>query len=116
MRKPILTLLALAALVAASLALAAAGGAVTGRAARSKTVRLTADNTFNPKSIRIRRGITVKWVWRGGTHNVKGRGFRSRDRSRVGTTYRHKFRRRGTFHIVCTIHQTIGMKMTVRVR
>jgi plastocyanin len=116
MRKAILTLLALAALVAASLALAAAGGAVTGRAARSKTVRLTANNTFKPKSIRIGRGTTVKWVWRGGFHNVTGRRFHSRTTARVGATYRHKFRRRGTFRIVCTIHQTIGMKMTVRVR
>jgi plastocyanin len=113
MRAILMTLLAVAALAAASLAVAASGGAVPLKG--TKTVKLTSANRFSPKTVTIRKGSTVKWVWSGGFHNVRGKGFKSKTTSTRGTTYRHTYRKTGSFTVVCTIHQAIGMKMKVKV-
>jgi plastocyanin len=113
MRRILITLLAVAALVAVSLAVAASGGAVPTKG--TKTVRLTGSNKFSPKRVTIHKGSTVKWVWSAGFHNVKGKGFKSKTTAKRGTTYRHTYRGTGSFTVVCTIHQTLGMKMKVKV-
>ena len=67
------------------------------------------------KTVKIRKGGTVKWVWADGApHNVKGPGFSSKVQSGKGKTYSHKFGKRGTFKIVCEIHPG-SMKTTVKV-
>jgi plastocyanin len=113
MRRILVTLTAVAALAAASLAIAAAGGAAPARG--TKTVRLTFANRFSPKTVTIRKGSRVKWVWSGGFHNVRGKGFKSKTTATRGATYRHIYRRTGSFTVVCTIHQALGMKMKVKV-
>jgi plastocyanin len=67
------------------------------------------------KTVRIRHGQRVTWVFGGdASHNVKGPGFKSPTRSRRGYTYSHLFRRKGRFVITCTIHPGL-MKTVVRV-
>jgi plastocyanin len=113
MRRILITVLAVAAVAAASLAIAAAGGAAPAKG--TKTVKLTGNNRFSPKTVTIHKGSTVKWVWRGGFHNVRGKGFKSRTTARSGTTYKHTYRATGSLTVVCTIHQSLGMKMKVKV-
>ena len=68
------------------------------------------------KTVKIRKGGTVKWIWTDGQpHNVKGPGFSSGNAvSRKGKTYSHRFRKRGTFKIICQVHPTT-MKTIVKV-
>ena len=102
MRK-LTALLAVTALVAAVVAAQAfASTSVTWKVGTSKTVK-------------IRKGGTVKWVWGDGSpHNVKGSGFKSKVLTGRGKSYSHTFRSRGTFKIICQIHPTT-MKTTVKV-
>jgi plastocyanin len=72
------------------------------------------DYRFTPSSLRISKGDRVRWTWRGrDAHNVKGPGFQSRTARSL--TYSRRFRRTGTYRIVCTIHART-QKMTIRVR
>ncbi len=86
-------------------------------AARTVTVVLK-DVDFKPSTVRIRRGDSVRWVWRDGStpHNVRSRGARRFKGSGTRTQGRHtvRFRRAGTYRYVCTIH--IGMDGRVVVR
>src|SRR4051812_34334293 len=102
-------------LLALALAATAAFLAVPALAAtRSVSIR---DDFFSPRSLSISKNTTVRWVWRGHSrHNVAVASGPDHFRSglhRTGT-YRHRFSRRGTYRIVCTVHS--GMRMTVRVR
>jgi plastocyanin len=70
------------------------------------------DDYFKAKTVRIKPGQTVKWTWVGSdSHNVRFRGFGSRLQN--DGTYRHTFKRKGTFRYVCTLHADKGMKGTV---
>jgi plastocyanin len=67
------------------------------------------------KTVKIRKGGTVKWVWGDGQpHNVKGPGFKSKVLTGKGKSYSHRFGSKGTFKIICQIHPT-SMKTTVKV-
>jgi plastocyanin len=82
------------------------------------------DNYFvrkgKPPTVTVKRGTTVKWVWRGSSfHNVTvTRGpvkFHSRTMSKG--SFSRKLTRKGTYTIVCTIHlASSNQKMTLRVR
>ena len=86
--------------------------------ANSATTVSVKDNFFSPKTTSISRGSTVKWTWRGSApHNVtktKGPGTKFRSPNKLSGTYSHKFTRRGTYTIVCTIHPGMSMKLTVK--
>src|SRR4051794_30177358 len=96
-------LLAILALVAALIATQAfAATAITWKVGTNKTVK-------------IRKGGTVKWVWGDGQpHNVKASTFKSKVLTGKGKSYSHTFRARGTFKIMCQIHPTT-MKTVVKV-
>jgi plastocyanin len=67
------------------------------------------------KTVKIKKGGTVKWIWADGApHNVKGPGFVSKTRTGKGTTYSHRFGKKGTFKIICQVHPT-SMKTVVKV-
>jgi plastocyanin len=85
---------------------AASGGA---SAAATHTVSLH-EKRFHPGNLTIRRGDTVKWVWRdsGVEHNVTFSHFHSR--TQEGGSYSARFNRRGTFSYRCTIHEAQGMR------
>jgi plastocyanin len=108
MRKPIL----LAAL-AATTGLAATT-AIPALAA-TKTIAVK-DNLFSPKSVTVKKGTTVKWVWKGkAPHNVTVKTGPVKFHSPLKTSgsYSRKLTKRGTYRIVCTIHDGMSMKLKV---
>jgi plastocyanin len=76
------------------------------------------DDVFAAKSITVKKGTTVKWVWKGhAPHNVtvtKGPAKFHSVTQKKGT-YSKKLTKAGTYKIVCTIHAP-GMAMTIKVR
>lgn len=105
---------ALAAL--AALALALTGAPASGRA--TKTVEV-GDDFFNPSSLSIGTGTKVAFNWTGeDKHNVvkkKGPGgsFSSPTTRSDGVNLTHKFKKPGTYHLICTLHDS--MKLTINV-
>jgi plastocyanin len=101
--------------VGAATAVAAGALAIPALAA-TKTVQVE-DNKFVAKSITVKKGSTVKWVWKGkAPHNVKvtkGPATFS-SKTQVKGTFSKKLTKKGTYSIVCTIHAP-DMKMTVKV-
>jgi plastocyanin len=80
---------------------------------------LVKDNFFEPRSVNIHKGDRVTWIWRGeNPHNVtfvkvpKGAGKRGAE-SRVTGRWSRRFRKRGLYKYVCTIHA--GMRGTIDV-
>jgi plastocyanin len=77
------------------------------------------DNVFGPKKVTISKGQKVKWVWRGDAlHNVvktSGPGGDFRSNVQTSGRYSHRFKRTGTYQVLCTIHAP-DMKMKVVVR
>ena len=101
----------------AAVAVAAGSLAVPAVWAATKTVQVK-DNKFAPTSITVRKGTTVKWVWKGSApHNVtvtKGpKKFKSTTKTKG--SFSKKLTTKGTYTILCTIHAP-GMKMTVKVK
>jgi plastocyanin len=65
-------------------------------------------------SLKIKRGTTVKWAWSGSVpHNVVGKGFKSKLTPKGSIS--HKFTKKGTYTVVCTIHKAAGMTMKIKV-
>jgi plastocyanin len=89
--------------------------AVTVPALGSGTTVQVGHYKFTPKTIRINRGQTVTWHWIKGNddlHNVTFKGFHSK--SQLKGTFRHTFRKKGTFTYICTFHvHSHGMRGTV---
>src|SRR3954470_9838401 len=104
--------------LAAGAATAVAAGALAIPAlAATKTVQVK-DNKFVANRITVKKGTTVKWVWKGkAPHNVKvTKGpatFGSK--TQVKGSFSKKLTKAGTYTIVCTIHAP-GMKMTIKVK
>ena len=91
-------------------------GATTASSAGT-TVRLK-DDYFTPKSTSIAKGGTVTFRWAGkSAHNlvVTSGPAKFSVSPRTKGTYRKKLTRKGTYKLVCTIHQP-KMKMTIRVK
>jgi plastocyanin len=96
--------------------LVAATAAAALAATKSVGVRKSGSKyLFTPSALRIDRGDTVRWSWRGSVaHNVKGPGFQSRTAPRL--TFSRRFTRRGTYPVVCTVHAALGQRMSIIVR
>lgn len=95
---------------AAALALAAPATAAT----RTVVVK---NIDFSVKTLRIKRGDSVRWLFRDGRtpHNVTSKGsprFRSSS-TRQGGSYTVRFTRRGTYRYVCTIHPNMRARVIV---
>jgi plastocyanin len=109
-----LTLLALAA-VAVPLALAGAAGAGGG----STTIRL-GDNFFDPNRKSVAKGTKVRFRWTGSDeHNVTkkrgpGRNFDSETTDARGVNFSRKFKKAGTYRLICTVHPD-DMKLRLNV-
>ncbi len=77
-----------------------------------KTVRV-ADDVFRASTITISKGSLVTWKWVGKhPHDVRFKGFRSK--VQVNGTFRHRFRKRGTFRYLCSIHSGMRGKVIVK--
>jgi plastocyanin len=107
----------LLAVLAAACVAAAALLAIPAFAA-TKTVSVK-DSYFAPKTLTVRKGTTVKWVWRSThlPHNVAVKRGPQKFRSgapKKGGSFSHRFTRAGTYLLHCEIHP--GMTMTLKVR
>jgi plastocyanin len=100
---------ALAAMLGGALAAAPALGGPDASGAATKRVVVT-DNFFEPRSVSVPRGDRVVWVWKGdNSHNVtfvkvpRGATKGGAETRRDGRWSR-KFRKRGYYRYVCTVH------------
>jgi plastocyanin len=111
-----------AATIVGTLALTLGAGATPADEEASQALRkrvLVKDNFFEPRSVNIRRGDRVTWIWRGeNEHNVtfvkvpKGAGKKGAE-TRVTGRWTRRFRKRGLYKYICTIHA--GMRGTIDV-
>ena len=91
-------------LIAAGIAAAAAAPA----AGSGKTVKVE-DYKFAAKTIHVARGAAVTWKFVGeDAHNVTFAHFHSK--TKASGSFKHTFRKAGTFKYVCTLHNaSFGM-------
>jgi plastocyanin len=107
-------LLALISITALTAALAVPALGVTS----VKKVRVGPQFSFGPKKLTIKRGTKVNFNWTGGLpHNVtvKKGPVKFHSKTQTKGSYSHLFTKKGTYTLVCTIHQALGMKMTIKV-
>jgi plastocyanin len=89
----------------------------SGRA--TKTVQV-ADDFFTPKRVKIHKNDRVRFEWVGANeHTVtkaKGPGpfFDSGPEQGTGVLYSHKFKKRGDYKLICTLHADMGMRVEVK--
>src|SRR3954454_3797655 len=103
-------------LIAAGTAAVIAGALAVPAFAATKTVQVK-DNKFVSNSITVKKGTTVKWIWKGDApHNVKVTKGPAKFTSSVKTSgsFKKKLTKKGTYSIICTIHAP-GMKMKIKV-
>jgi plastocyanin len=101
----------------------AASGAGKPKPPPNKIVRV-GDDYFSPaRLLKVPRNTTVVWKWRvvnGNTHDVylksKPKGVK-RFHSEPATadfTFKRKLTVKGTYSVICTFHEDMTMKITVR--
>ena len=82
---------------------------------KAKTVDVEIQNaSFNPNSITISNGDTVKWTnLDPGVHSVVGTDFSSGDIA-SGKSYEHKFTKAGTYNYYCSIEPSMKGAVIVK--
>jgi plastocyanin len=86
--------------------------------ARGTTVKVD-DDFFSPTNLSVSAGTKVSFNWVGNDkHNVvkksgPGGSFSSTVTDDQGVQFKHKFKKAGTYKLICTVHE--GMKMKVKV-
>ena len=95
-------------------------GALAGTAgARGGTTVKLGDDFFKPTEKTVSAGTKVKFNWIGSDkHNIvkqsgPGGTIDSGIQQGSGVLYKHKFKKKGTYKLICTIHD--GMKMKLKV-
>jgi plastocyanin len=87
--------------------------------ARASTKINVGDDFFSPDKKTIADGTKVKFNWIGDDeHDVvkkKGPGgdFGSGPLEGSGVLFKHKFKKTGTYKIICTLHEDMKLKLTV---
>ncbi len=122
----LLTATALTGAVAVALpATGSAGGPVAGTSGAAKTIKV-GDDYFAPADVKIKKGQKVKFKWletNGNPHNatltkgpkgVKKKDFKSSTGS-IGIKFTPKFKKKGTYDFICTLHASV-MQTTVKVK
>lgn len=91
---------------------AATAAAALPATAATKTILLK-DDVFSPKSLSVKKGAKVKLKWAGHhPHNLVGGGVKTAVKTHGTQTVR--FKKKGTFTLVCQLHS--GMKMKLKVK
>lgn len=82
---------------------------------------LVKDDFFKPTRVAIKKDRKVTWRWKGSNpHNVvisRAGSSKVIKRSPIKTgsgTFTHRFRRAGTFRVICELHHGMTMKVIVR--
>jgi plastocyanin len=104
-------------ILAGAATVAVAGALAVPALAATKSVQVK-DNKFVSSSITVKKGTTVKWVWKGkAPHDVSVKKGPAKFKSTVQTSgsFSKKLTKKGTYTIICTIHQP-DMKMTIKVK
>ena len=117
-RMRLIHLVALAGIVS----LVAVFGGVAGAHDANKGAKVqVGDDFFNPTKVSIAKGTKVKFKWIGtDKHNVvkkKGPGRLVQLRAptdQTGFKYKHKFKKAGTYKLICTVHDDMKMKIKVK--
>lgn len=73
------------------------------------------NNFFNPATVRIKTGDTVRWIFDRSGHDVTSQNgtFNSARPVPVGETFSHTFNTAGSFGYFCFPHRSIGMTGSV---
>ena len=107
-------------LIAAALVAAAFPAAAFGSS--SKKVQV-GDDYYGPTKVTVKPGTTIKWSWladNSNSHDVKlssgPKGFKKFKSASAASdyTFSKKLTKKGTYKIVCTLHHTMKMTITVR--
>jgi plastocyanin len=83
----------------------------------TKTVKI-GDNFFKPTSVSVKKGSTVKWLWKGKSpHNVTVTSgpVKFKSPTQKKGSFSKKLTKKGTYKIICTIHgpvQSMKIKVT----
>jgi plastocyanin len=106
----------------AALAFAGGAGAATAKKPVHKSVKVS-DDVFSPKKLTVPVNSTIKWKWSSSnsdTHDVylskrpKGvKRFHS-DPAATDYSYKRKLAKKGTYTLICTFHENMTQKITVR--
>jgi plastocyanin len=106
----------------AALALAGVAGAVVTKKPVHKSVKV-GDNYYSPKKLTVPVNSTITWKWLSGnseTHDVylskrpKGvKRFHS-DPAASDYSFKRKLTRKGSYTLICTFHEDMTQKITVR--
>jgi plastocyanin len=89
--------------------------------ARGSTTIKLKDDFFSPDKTTVSAGTKVKFKWAGNDrHNVTkksgpGRSFESETTDDRGVNFAKKFKKRGRYKLICTIHADNGMKLKLKV-
>jgi plastocyanin len=107
-------------LIAAALVAAAFPAAALG--ASTKKVQV-GDDYYGPAKVTVKKGTKVKWTWLADntdSHDVKlgqrPKGVKRFKSASAASDYSfsHKFTKKGTYKIVCTLHHTMRMTVVVK--
>lgn len=83
-------------------------------------IHLTSSNRFDPSSVTISRGTTVRWITDTDTfHTITPSGHSEWQRQEMNTsgqTFEHTFDAVGTFDYFCEPHESIGMTGSITVQ
>jgi plastocyanin len=110
-----------------SLLAALVGALAIAAPAMSKRKSIEVDDNYfvkkgKPSTVTVHVGDTVEWEWEDGAmnpHNVtvkKGPVKFHSKQFKTSGSFTKKMRKAGTYKIVCTIHASQGMKMTLKVK
>ncbi len=115
MKRAILAILVVLASVSLLACSQQASNAPMQPAAPSTTVDVTIKNfAFNPQTVTIDKGTTVKWTNEDDTtHKIKSDTFNS-DYLNKGNTYEFTFTNSGTYPYSCAIHPSMTATIVVR--
>lgn len=86
-----------------------------GTSTAAATVSVTGSNTFEPATVTVKVGQTVRWNWTGGSHDVISGTSCSPDGKfssgpvQTSGSFEHQFDAAGTFDYYCTPHCDMGM-------
>jgi plastocyanin len=65
----------------------------------------TADYAFSPGTVTVKKGGKVSWSWSGSApHNVTFSKLGLTSGDETTGSFKHKFKKKGTFKYTCTIH------------
>ena len=107
--------------LAAASVLASAGALVAVGSAVGATDKVfVGDNFLEPAKMKIEKGDRLAFEWIGSEEHElaksKGPGkfFHSGPYGGDGVALRHRFEKRGTYQVICTLHERMRMKIEVR--